>query len=360
MSHPKGKADDPASSIAGSSTLLLAVALGLLVLLAWRLSDVLILLFGAVILAVALGAVAAPLQRRLHLSQRVAVGVTVTLTFIVLTTGSWLVGDQLVEQANDLRERLPAALDKLGAWANSFRLGVAVQELWADANTEDVPWASVANAATRTLGAIGSMGLLLVVAVYLAADPTLYRLGLVRLVPPAYRARIDGALLASGEALGRWLLGQGVSMLFVGSATAIGLALLGVPLALTVGLIAGVLAFVPFFGPIASGLLAVLLAFMQGPTQALYVVGLSVAIQQIEGNLLMPWVQRWAVELPPVLGITAAVIFGLLFGLPGVILATPLMVVAMVLVQKLYVEGLLEAKEERSEAPRRSEPGAPP
>ena len=87
--------------------------------------------------------------------------------------------------------------------------------------------------------------------------------------------------------------------------------------------------------------------------------GLSVAIQQVEGNLLMPWVQRWAVSLPPVLGITAAVIFGMLFGLPGVVLATPLMVVATVLVQKLYLEGLLEAKEEGSETTRRSAPGAP-
>lgn len=357
MSDTQGRDVNRASDIAGSRTLLLALALGVLVLLAWRLSDVLLLLFGAVILAVALGAVAAPLQNRLHLSQRVAVGVTVTLALIVVTAGGWLVGDQLVEQANDLRERLPAALEQLGAWASSFRIGVALQDVWKGANTEDVPWASVANAATRTLGAIGSLGLLLVVGVYLAADPTLYRLGLVRLVPIAYRARIDGALLSSGEALRRWLLGQGISMLFVGSATAIGLALLGVPLALTVGLIAGVLAFVPFFGPIASGLLAVLLAFTQGPTQALYVLGLSVAIQQIEGNLLMPWVQRWAVELPPVLGITAAVIFGLLFGLPGVILATPLMVVAMVLVQKLYVEGLLEAEEGESGATGRSSAG---
>lgn len=132
-------------------------------------------------------------------------------------------------------------------------------------------------------------------------------------------------------------------MLFVGTSTAIGLALLGIPLALTLGLLAGALAFIPFFGPIASGVLAVLLAFMQGPDQALYVAVLCVLIQQVEGNVLMPLVQRWAVELPPVLGITAAVIFGLLFGLPGVVLASPLMVVAMVLVRKLYVEGVLEA-----------------
>jgi predicted PurR-regulated permease PerM len=107
--------------------------------------------------------------------------------------------------------------------------------------------------------------------------------------------------------------------------------------------IAGILAFIPFFGPIASGILVVLLAFIEGPTQALYVASLCVLIQQVEGNLLMPFVQRWAVELPPVLGITAAVIFGLLFGLAGVIFATPLMVVVLVLVQKLYIEDVLES-----------------
>jgi predicted PurR-regulated permease PerM len=232
----------------------------------------------------------------------------------------------------------------LVAWARGHSLGLAALQGWEGLNAEDMPWASVANAATRTLGALGSIGLVLVLGVYLAADPQLYRRGLVRLVPPAWRTRVDGALLASAQALSRWLLGQGISMLFVGSTTAIGLAMLGIPLAATIGVIAGVLAFVPFFGPIASGILAVLLAFMQGPQQALYVAGLCIAIQQVEGNLLMPFVQRWAVDLPAVLGIIAAVIFGLLFGLPGVILATPLMVVLIVLIEKLYVEAVLEAK----------------
>ena len=106
----------------------------------------------------------------------------------------------------------------------------------------------------------------------MAADPQLYRRGLVRLVQPAWRERIDGALLASGQVLSRWLL--------------------GVPLAATIGVIAGVLASIPFFGPIASGILAMLLAFTQGPAQALYVAGLCVVIQQVEGNLLMRFVQR--------------------------------------------------------------------
>lgn len=321
-----------------------AALLVVLGLLAWRLSDVLVLMFAALIVAVALQALAAPLQRRLRWSRRLAVAFAVVSTLLVVVLGSWLIGDRLLAQTDDLRQRLPEALAALVAWARGHPLGVAMLEVWEGFRAEDLPWARVANAATRTLGALGSIGLVLVLGVYLAADPALYRRGLVRLAPAAWRERIEGALLASGHALSRWLFGQGISMLFVGGATAIGLAVLGLPLAATIGVIAGVLAFIPFFGPIASGILAVLLAFMQGPTQALYVAALCVAIQQIEGNLLMPFVQRWAVNLPAVLGIVAAVIFGLLFGLAGVILATPLMVVLMVLVEKLYVEAVLEAQ----------------
>ena len=325
-------------------TLALAALLIVLGLLAWRLSDVLVLTFGAVIVAVVLQAFAAPLQRYLHLKRQLAVAAAVVLALAVLVLGSWLIGDRLVAQTEDLRRRLPEAMAALVAWARGHVLGVAALQVWESITAEDLPWARVANAATRTLGAVGSIGLVLVLGVYLAADPQLYRRGLFRLVPPAWRSRVDSALLASGQALSRWLLGQGISMMFVGSATAIGLAVLGVPLAATIGVIAGVLAFIPFFGPIASGILAVLLSFMQGPQQALYVAVLCVAIQQVEGNLLMPFVQRWAVNLPAVLGIIAAVIFGLLFGLAGVILDTPLMVVLMMLVEKLYVEAVLEAE----------------
>lgn len=330
------------SSSGFTRALIQIIVLGALVLLGWKLADVLLLLFGAIIVAVALRSLAAPLEMHLRLSPRLAVAAAVIAALVAIVVGSWLVGDRLIEQTEDLRRRIPEALSALTTWARSHPLGVALMDVWQSASASDVPWARVANAAAQTLGAIGSIGLLLVIGVYLAANPAMYRKGLVRLAPADYRPRIDEALLASGHALSRWMLGQGISMLFVGSATAIGLAMLGMPLAGTIGMIAGVLAFIPFFGPIASGLLAVLLAFMEGPTQALYVAGLCVLIQQIEGNLLMPFVQRWAVELPPVLGITAAVIFGLLFGLPGVILATPLMVVVMVLVQKLYVEGVLE------------------
>jgi len=186
-----------------------------------------------------------------------------------------------------------------------------------------------------TVGAFGSVALIIFVGIYFAMDPQLYRRGLIRMVPQHYRAPVDDALGASGHALSRWLLGQAISMVFVGVATAIGLAALGIPLAMSLGVIAGMLTFIPFFGALAAGVLAIVFAFTQGPQQALYVAILAIAIQQIEGHVLTPLVQRWAAQLPPVLSIMSSVVFGLLFGLVGVLFAAPLMVVLMTLVEKL-------------------------
>jgi predicted PurR-regulated permease PerM len=322
----------------------LIIFVGSLLLLSWRLSDVLLLLFGSIIIAVSLRAFAITLQRYLYLPSKLTVGLAVTVLLILITLIAWLIGDRLIEQADDLKIRVPEALLALTSWLREFPLGVALLQLLDGADLTDVPWTSVANVATKTFSALGSIGLMAIVGIYLAADPELYRSGFVRLIPINYRARIDQAMLASGQSLLQWLLGQSISMLFVGLATGFGLMLVGAQMPLTLGLIAGIFAFIPFFGPIASGLLAVVLAFMQGPTQALYVLVVCVLIQVVEGNLLMPLVQRWAVRMPPVLGITAAVIFGLLFGLPGVILATPLMVLVIVLIRKLYVEAILERR----------------
>ena len=319
------------------------IAIGAAVL-AWHLADVLLLLFGGIILATVLRAMARPLVRRFGWPHRLAFGIAV-VAFIGIFIGiGWLVGDRIGMQFETLRERLPAAIKAVRGWLESQSWGATVLDTWNEADAATVPWGRIANVASKTLGALGSVALVLFVGIFLAADPNLYRRGLVALFPPDSRPAVDGALQSSGRALGRWLLGQLVSMAFVGVTTAVGLAVIGVPGALSLGLIAAVLGFIPFFGPILSGLLAVLFAFTLGPQQALYVAILAVAIQQIEGHLLMPFVQRWAVSLPPVLGIMAGVVFGLLFGIVGLIFATPLMVVVIVLVRELYIERFLEGR----------------
>ena len=327
---------------------LLVAFVVLLAAMAWQLMDLLMLAFGAVILATALRVLATALEQYARVPARVSVITGLLLVVILITTGLWLVGDPLAEQFERLREGLPAARDAVMQWLNSRRVGVIALEYLRDSDLQAQagPWASrIAGFAGLTFGALGSAALMLVMGICLAVAPQTYKNGLIRLMPPSARRRTADALDASGQALSRWLLGQSISMLFVGATTAIGLWLLDVPLALSVGVLSGLLAFIPFFGAIAGGLIAVLLGFMQGPETALYVVILAVVIQQVEGNVLMPFVQRWAVDLPPVLGIAAAVMFGVLFGLTGVLLATPAMVVLIVLVERLYIDGVLEAGE---------------
>jgi len=316
----------------------------LLALVAWQLLDLIMLAFGAVIVATALMGLASVLERHARLPAKMSVVTALLLVVFMIAALALLVGDPLAEQFEVLRQRLPAAVEAVTKWLNSYRIGVAaLQHIEEARSNEASSWAiRVAGAAGSTFGALGGAALMLVMGLYLAVAPRVYREGLVRLMPVSLRERVGEALEACGNALSRWLLGQSISMLFVGATTAIGLWLLDVPLALSVGVLSGLLAFIPFFGAIAGGLLAVLLGFMQGPETALYVLILAMVIQHVEGNVLMPLVERWAVGLPHVLGIAATVMFGALFGLLGALLAAPAMIVLMVLVQRLYVKGVLE------------------
>jgi predicted PurR-regulated permease PerM len=314
----------------------------LLIALLWELREPALLFFGAVLVAATLCALARPLTRHTGLGHRGAVLAVTVLSLVLVVGGLWWMGDPLAQQLQALQGTLPKAWQSLKAWLQSSALGQRVLEAIGGLADVPVPWAGIAGLATGALRSVSGAVLMLLMGIYLALDVRLYRDGLLRLVPPVRRAQIGDALDAAGEALTRWLMGQGVTMLAVGAAVAVGLSLLGMPLALALGVIAGLLEFVPFIGPIASGLLAVLVAFGQGPTQALYVAAFFVALQQVENHILVPMVQRWAVSLPPVLTLAGVVVFGTLFGPMGVVFGTPLMVIVFVLVQRLYVEQALE------------------
>lgn len=322
--------------------ILIAVAIVGLALAAWQLASVLVLVFGALIVATLLRAVAGLQERWLRVPESWSPALAIVTIVVLLGLAGWLIGDRLAQQFASLRETLPEALAAAERWLDGHALGAQVLDGVQRVQDSGMPWSQLAGIASTTMSALGNTVLMILMGVYLALNPGLYRRGLLRLVPLRQRQPVSDALAAAGEGLSRWLMGQGLSMLFVGLATGIGLWALGLPMALTLGVIAALLDFVPLLGPIAAGVLAVLFAFLHGPEQALYVAILCFAIQQVESYVLMPVLQRWAVSLPPMLGLVAVVAFGLLFGIPGIVFATPLIVVIMVLVQKLYVEGVIE------------------
>ncbi|TKI19934.1 AI-2E family transporter, partial [Bacillus pumilus] len=191
------------------------------------------------------------------------------------------------------------------------------------------------------LGTMADIVVALFVAVYLAANPRVYTNGIVALLPHRARPRAREVLNELRRVLGLWILGKLLSMLVVGVATAIGLSLLGVPVALALGLLASLLDFIPYIGSILAAAPAVLIAFTQSPMLALEVSALFLAVHALDGYVLLPLVERKTVSLPPALTISAQVLMGLAFGLGGVALATPLTAVAEVLIQMLYVQDAL-------------------
>lgn len=203
-------------------------------------------------------------------------------------------------------------------------------------------WPGLAGAATgtfgATLGALGVAALVLVLAIDLTAAPLVYRRGALALVPSTHRARAAATLDAALDRLWGWLLGQGVSMLIVGTAMALALQVIGMPLAWTLGAVAAALEFVPYIGAIVSSVLIVAVAFGEGERMALSALVVCVAVQQAEAWIVQPLTQRWAVRMPPGLCVVSVFAFSVLFGLAGAMLAVPLMVLTQVLVQRLVVE----------------------
>ncbi|WP_119679181.1 AI-2E family transporter [Indioceanicola profundi] len=178
-------------------------------------------------------------------------------------------------------------------------------------------------------------------AIFLAFQPGLYRAGVAKLVPHDETNEVRKVLDRTGDTLWLWAAGQLAEMVIIGILTGVGLWLMGVPAPLALGLIAGLLEFIPFAGPILAAIPGVLLALTVSPTLALWTILFYLFLQQLEGNVIMPVVQRKAVSLPPVVGIFALLVFGSLFGPIGVLFAVPMAVAVMTIVQVVYVKDTL-------------------
>lgn len=323
--------------------LLITIALVGVALLLWTMRGLLILVFGAILLAVILRIVASPFRHRLNLPDPLALLVAVLLVAGFFALAIVLFGQEVAGQWESLQHSIPSAWQTVLQRLESNGLAAPVREWLQSVGSGGQ---GVLSSMTRVLlsftNALADTLLVVFGGIYLAADPSLYRRGIAKLVPQAARPKLTEALDDCYRALRLWLLGRLTSMLLVGLLTGLGLWAIGMPAALTLGIAAGILDFVPFIGPILAAIPAVLLALATDPTMALSVILLYLAIQQIEGNILTPLIQKRAVDLPPALLLFSLVALGLLFGALGVILAEPLTVVLYVLVKRLYVIEILD------------------
>lgn len=303
----------------------------------WVLSDVILLIFLAVLIGAMLRGLADWLARLTGLPAWATLTLVSVLLTLLLGGIFWWIGPQFVTQGRQLWAQVAGHLKTLQQNYGSV-LGANVLP---SKNGEAGLTHSAATVATSTLGFLGDLLVVVATALYFAIAPQFYRDGVVRLFPMGYRARAREVLSEIGCTLQWWLLGQAIDMAVVGVLTGIGLFFLGVPLALALAVLAGLFTFVPYFGPIVSAVPAIIVAATISWSKVLWVVVIYLICHGIEGYVVAPFVQRRTVELPPALTILSMAIMAALFGALGLMVATPLVAAMLVIVREVYVRDVL-------------------
>lgn len=303
--------------------------------LAWQAVQPLLLAFAGLLFAVFLDVPTAWLTRHTRLSRRLAFGLVFVTFLIIVAGGSALLAPTVGHQIDRLLQSLPGGVEAVRDRLAQYGWG---QRLVSQATGS---MGAIASRVTSFLGLLGSgLGALVVVffiGVFVAAEPSSYAHGVVRLVPLERRELAGRALGLAGHTLRLWLAARLFSMAVTGLLTWLGLWLLGIPLAAILGLLAALLTFVPYLGPILSAIPGILLGLATGPMLALQVAGLYLLVQTIESYVLTPLVQRSAVSLPPALLLLTQVVAGTLFGALGVVLAGPMAALGLTLVRFLWI-----------------------
>lgn len=308
------------------------------------------LLFGAVLLAVLLRGLGELVAKITPLSARWGVGVVLLLLTAAGVLIAVFAAPAIAARVADVADRVPEAAAK--AWSKLLSTPVGAylpkEPLGGDEGftlTTGQITQRLSSVMTVAFGVLGDLAVALIVGIYLAISPGQYHAGLIHLVPKRRRARAEEVIDALTHALRWWLVGRFASMAIIGVASGVGLWLLGVPLAGTLGVLTGFLCFVPFVGPLVSLVPPLLFAWVESGTLALWVLALYSGVQLLESYVVTPLIDQRTALLPAALVIASQAIIGFAAGAVGVMLAVPFAVVIMVLVQMLYVQDVLDDEE---------------
>jgi predicted PurR-regulated permease PerM len=328
----------------------------LLLLFIYSVAEVLLLLFVAALFALYLGAITDELEERLRIPRGIGIQISLLFTGLVATGIIWLVVPPVLSQTQDLLAAIPTlvrnALQSVHRWIAQYALlSSAFPPEEIDRQFQGVLgraggyFAGLFPYVFGGLHALVDAVSVLVMGIYMALRPEVYREGVISLAPPVHRELVRDILADLGRSLRAWIGGQILAMFFLGILTYTGLLLLNVPYALAFGVFTGVVVIVPFFGSLVSTLLPALFVLGEGGmVRALLVVLLGVVIHLIEANFVHPMIMERRVHLPPVLSILSVLVMAELLGIVGLLVAVPVLATVMVVVRRIYVHRLLEGK----------------
>jgi predicted PurR-regulated permease PerM len=269
----------------------------------------------------------------------------VVVGLLLLAAGlGWLLASRLSAEVGELMHKLPQSLEQVRAYLEQYRWGREVLKevpQTADSAAHLAGMEKASNVVSGLAGVLITAVVILFVGGFGAAEPDQYKRGLFLLVPPQHRPRVGEAVDAVAFNLRWWLMGQVVLMIALWATSTLALWLMGIPLALVLGLITGLFELVPYTGAWISAVPAALIALLVSPGHMVGVLGLYLFLHIMEGYLLYPLIQKQAVGLPPALTLVSQVLLGEMMGVLGLFVAAPLTVVSIVLLKMLYIEDTL-------------------
>ncbi len=353
MKNPLNSESECFSFDAFTRRVLTAVGITLLLILfilfIWQSIQVLLLIFASFLFSIFLRWLKYIIRKTTRLPQGLSLSLAIIVLILSLTLLSLFLAPVVKEQTLNLAEDIPRYTIKLKFYLLQFSWGDEVieqaQEPEQLINNQDGEETSfldqIIGLFSITFGVLTGLLFIVVMGIYIAANPLIYVNGILRLIPRHRRPRALHVMHSLSTTIRGWLLGQSFSMAVLGTIVGLGLWLLGVPNAVVLGLFAAIMTFIPNLGPVFAFIPAILVALPLGLMKALYVTIFYIIVQNIEGNFLTPMVQQKVIAVPPVLILSTQLLLYNLIGFLGILLAMPLLACIMVIVRMVYVEDVL-------------------
>lgn len=300
--------------------------------------NVFLLILAGILIAVFFRAISSLIEKKTKWNSWVCLAISVIGTVLIIIGLFWLIGTEVQSQISQLSETLPTTVKSAKEQLSKHPIG---QKIIQTVSSPQAPEKATGIASTffkTTFGILGDIYVVLFLGIFFMASPEQYKKGIVQLVPKSGRRKATIILNNIGNLLKKWLKGKLFAMLVVFILTAVGLVIMGIPMWLALALIAGILSFIPNFGPLIALIPAVLVGLMEGPVTAGLVAGLYILVQVIESNFITPVVENKLINIPPALIIISQLVMGILTGGWGLLLASPLMVIVMVVVKETYIK----------------------
>jgi predicted PurR-regulated permease PerM len=312
------------------------------------LAQPLLLILAGIVLAAMLDGGARLLGRWLPIGRgwRLAIVTLAGLGFVVWTID--FAGNEIAAEAGRLRIALTVQVNRILAWANEMGLVQGSFDVQQLGNQLMGTLGRLGSAVSSALGALTSAVMILVIGIFIAIEPRLYQRGIAWMLPMDHRERFYRTASRMGHVMRRLMAGRLLGMAVEGFGTWLLLLLGGVPMAALLGLLTGLLAFLPNIGAIISGVLIVLAAFSIGVDAGLWAVGVYLVVQTVDGYLIVPYVAKKTVDLAPALVLGAQLLFGALFGLMGLMLADPMVAMLKTALEQKSDDDEAEAEAEKA------------